>query len=67
MAEIKGDLMKLNDRRSGISHTTEHSAIQEAASFQYCLMKGEEIKVESEMVTWQENMLSFGSHHTAEL
>jgi hypothetical protein len=38
--------MKLNDCRSGISHTTEHSAIQEATSFRYFLMKGEEIKVE---------------------
>jgi hypothetical protein len=48
-AETKGDLMELNDHRSGISHTTEHSAIQEAVSFKYCLMKGEEIKVESKM------------------
>ncbi len=37
---------ELNDCRSGTSHTTEHSAIQEAASFKYCLMEGEEIKVE---------------------
>jgi hypothetical protein len=51
MAETKGDLMKLNDCRSGISHTTEHSAMQEVASFKYCLMEGEEIKVESQMVT----------------
>jgi hypothetical protein len=49
MAETKGDLMELNDCRCGISHTTEHSAIQEAASFKYCLMKGEEIKVNSNM------------------
>jgi hypothetical protein len=46
MAETKVDLTELNDRRSGISHTTEHSAIQKAASFKYCLMKVEETKVE---------------------
>jgi hypothetical protein len=51
MAETKGDLMELNDCRSGISHTTEHSAMQEVASFKYCLMEGEDIKVESQMVT----------------
>jgi hypothetical protein len=65
VVETKGDLTELNDCRSGISHTTEHSAIQEVASFKYCLMKGEEIKVESKMVTWQENMLPVLRHHTA--
>jgi hypothetical protein len=60
MAETKGDITELNDCRSGISHKRDHSPIQEAASFKCCLMKGEEIKVESKMVTWQEYMLSFG-------
>jgi hypothetical protein len=67
MGETKGDLMELNDCRCGISHTTEHSAIQEAASFKYCLMKGEEIKVNSNMVTWHKNSYAVLRHHTMEL
>jgi hypothetical protein len=62
MAETKGDLTELNDHRSGISHTTEHSTIQEAVSIKCCLMKGEEIKVELKMVTWQKNAVFL--HHS---
>jgi hypothetical protein len=41
--------------------------LQASSWLKYCLMKGEEIKVESKILTWQEKQHAALQHHTAEL